>query len=108
MTNAKSKDAACSGVKLPPSHSLASILSQLSMARGNGASQRRILDVLEHTDLQSVEQINHKRLGKVWRRLFPKSQIEERPLSALKEGDYPCLLIDREVTRRVPVQRAVS
>ena len=96
MTNAKSKDAACSGVKLPPSHSLASILSQLSMARGNGASQRRILDVLEHTDLQSVEQINHKRLGKVWRRLFPKSRIEERPLSALKEGDYPCLLIDRE------------
>ena len=66
------------------------------MARGNGASQRRILDVLEHTDLQSVEQINHKRLGKVWRRLFPKSRIEERPLSALKEGDYPCLLIDRE------------
>ena len=96
MTNAKSKDAACSGVKLPPSHSLASILSQLSMARGNGASQRRILDVLEHTDLQSVEQINHKKLGKVWRRLFPKSRIEERPLSALKEGDYPCLLIDRE------------
>ena len=96
MTNAKSKDAACSGVKLPPSHSLASILSQLSMARGNGASQRRILDVLEHTDLQNVEQINHKRLGKVWRRLFPKSRIEERPLSALKEGDYPCLLIDRE------------
>ena len=56
------------------------------MARGNGASQRRILDVLEHTDLQSVEQINHKGLGKVWRRLFPKSQSRNDRFQLSEEG----------------------
>ena len=96
MTDAESNDAAHSGGELPPTHSLASILSQLSMARGNGASQRRVLDVLERSKLQSFEQINRNRLRKVWRKLFPKSRVEERPLSALKEGDYPCLLIDHE------------
>ena len=95
MTDAKSNDTAYSKGELQTSHSLASILSQLSMARGNGASQRRILDVLERTELQSAEQINRKRLHKVWRELFPKSRVDERPLSALKEGDYPCLLVDR-------------
>ena len=96
MTDARSNDDAHSGAELPPLHPLASLLSQLSMARGNGASLRRVLDALERTDLQSVEQINRKRLRKVWRELFPKSQVEERPLSALKDDDYPCLLIDSE------------
>ena len=96
MTDAESNVAAHPSGDLYPSHSLASILSQLSMARGNGASQRRVLHVLERSKLQSFEQINRKRLRKVWRRLFPKSEVEERPLTALKEGDYPCLLIDRD------------
>lgn len=96
MIDAKPNDAAHSGVELPLAHSLASLLSQLSMARGNGASRRRVLDELERSELQSVEEINRKRLRKVWRELFPKSRVEERLLSALKEVDYPCLLIDRE------------
>ena len=96
MTDARSNDDAHSGAELPPLHPLALLLSQLSMARGNGASLRRVLDALERTELQSVEQITRKRLRKVWRELFPKSQVEERQLSALKDGDYPCLLIDRE------------
>ena len=85
-----------SEVDTAPSHTIAALLSQLSMAKGNGASQRRILECLDRLELKSAGDMNRKRLRKVWRDLFPKSRVEERSLTALSESDYPCLLIDRE------------
>lgn len=96
MTDSTLTDSTQPDVEVIFSESLATLLSQLSMARGNGASQRRTLEVLERHELKNADQINRRRLRKVWRELFPKSRVEERPLSALKESDYPCLLIDRE------------
>ena len=75
---------------------IASLLSQLSMARGNGASQRRVLLQLESSDIRGASDINRKRLRKVWRQLFPKSRVEERTLAQLKEDNFPCLLVERK------------